>query len=112
MARQRVAASRLRADHRRSPHDRERVPTAAELFVPGRPTFALVHLVLPHAPSEPPAPYRGLYTQENRDVSSIALRSLSAPGAPDVSASEMSRIAREPVVCSSVGRVGPMRRGE
>ena len=75
--------------------DRERVPTAEELFVPDRPTFALVHLVLPHAPYEPPAPYRGLYTQENRDVSSIALRGLSAPGAPDASASEMSRIARD-----------------
>ena len=38
------------------------VPPAELLFADGRPTFTLVHLLPPHAPYEPPAPFRGLFS--------------------------------------------------
>jgi arylsulfatase A-like enzyme len=41
--------------------ERGRLPTAQELF-DDRPTFALVHLLLPHDPYEPPPPWRGAVT--------------------------------------------------
>lgn len=55
---------------------RQRLPAAAELFVEDRPSFALVHLLVPHAPYDPPATDRGRYsgTGEAYDVSPPALR--------------------------------------
>ena len=41
---------------------REHLPTRDELFASGRPTFALVHLMPPHNPYDPPAPFRGSRT--------------------------------------------------
>ena len=38
---------------------REQLPTAGQLFVDDRPTFALVHLLPPHGPYVPPAPFLG-----------------------------------------------------
>lgn len=40
-------------------------PEEAVLPEPGAPTFALVHLLLPHDPYDPPPPYRGRYTGES-----------------------------------------------
>ena len=42
--------------------ERQLLPDAGILFDDERPTFAWVHLLLPHAPYEPPAPHRGAYT--------------------------------------------------
>ena len=39
--------------------DRGLLPDADTLFVSDRPTFALVHLLPPHTPYEPPPPYTG-----------------------------------------------------
>ena len=39
--------------------DRSLLPNADTLFVSDRPTFALVHLLPPHTPYEPPPPYSG-----------------------------------------------------
>ena len=42
--------------------DRNLLPEATDLFVDRRPTFALIHLLPPHGPYEPPAPFAGAYT--------------------------------------------------
>ncbi len=39
------------------------VPEAADLLATDRPTFALIHLLPPHTPYEPPRPFRGAYTE-------------------------------------------------
>ena len=39
--------------------DRDLLPGADELFINDKPTFALIHLLAPHAPYEPPAPFMG-----------------------------------------------------
>jgi arylsulfatase A-like enzyme len=41
---------------------RDKLPSAAQLFVEGRPTFAFVHLLPPHGPYTPPEPFRGALT--------------------------------------------------
>jgi len=43
------------------PDNRTRLPRADELFDGERPSFALVHLLVPHAPYVAPEPFRGLY---------------------------------------------------
>ncbi len=41
-------------------HDqRDSLPEVDDLFVDGKPSFALVHLMAPHTPYEPPPPFRG-----------------------------------------------------
>lgn len=42
--------------------DRERLPEPDELFVPDKPSLAFVHLLPPHTPYEPPAPFMGQYS--------------------------------------------------
>ncbi len=42
--------------------DATTLPRARELLASPRPTFALVHLLPPHIPYTPPAPFRGRYT--------------------------------------------------
>ena len=42
--------------------DRNLLPEATDLFVDRRPTFPLIHLLPPHGPYEPPAPFAGAYT--------------------------------------------------
>ncbi|MDP6605532.1 MAG: sulfatase [Dehalococcoidia bacterium] len=44
--------------------DRDLLPGAADLFVEGRPTFAMVHLLPPHTPYTPPDPFRGSLTAD------------------------------------------------
>jgi arylsulfatase A-like enzyme len=43
---------------------RSTLPGPESLFDPDRPTFALIHLLPPHSPYEPPPPYGGLYAGE------------------------------------------------
>ena len=43
--------------------DRARLPSADDLFVDGRPTFALIHLLPPHGPYRPPEPFDGSLSQ-------------------------------------------------
>ena len=40
------------------------LPRRRELMAPRRPTFALVHLLPPHTPYTPPAPFRGRHTAD------------------------------------------------
>ncbi|MFQ5744420.1 MAG: sulfatase [Acidobacteriota bacterium] len=47
-----------------SHHERDRLPHLGDLLVNDRPTFALLHLLLPHEPYEPPSPYRGSYSRD------------------------------------------------
>lgn len=47
---------------RSTPGDYESLPSSADLLAPDRPTFAWVHLIPPHAPYEPPAPFLGAYS--------------------------------------------------
>ena len=42
-----------------SHHERQLLPDLGELFGGDRPTFAFVHLLVPHAPYEPPVQFRG-----------------------------------------------------
>ena len=49
-------------------HLRSTLPGPDRLFVQDRPTFALIHLLPPHSPYEPPAPYRGLYADEQASI--------------------------------------------
>ncbi|MDH3746064.1 MAG: sulfatase, partial [Acidobacteriota bacterium] len=44
------------------PEDLAALPDAEDLFFDHRPTFAFVHLLPPHAPYEPPLPFRGSLT--------------------------------------------------
>lgn len=48
--------------HRSPKGSYQTLPTADHLYAEDRPTFAFVHLIPPHAPYEPPAPYRGAYS--------------------------------------------------
>ncbi len=62
---------------------RDKLPNPDLLFVPDRPTFALIHLLPPHTPYEPPPPYRGIYAGDSEpviDVSVDNLNSLSRSG--------------------------------
>jgi arylsulfatase A-like enzyme len=62
---------------------RDTLPDPDLMFVPDRPTFALIHLLPPHAPYEPPPPYRGIYAGDSEpvtDVSVDSLRSISRSG--------------------------------
>lgn len=43
--------------------ERELLPSADFLFVDDKPTFALIHLLPPHDPYEPPQPFRGRLTE-------------------------------------------------
>jgi arylsulfatase A-like enzyme len=47
-------------------HETTPLPRRRELTAPGRPTFTLVHLLPPHAPYTPPAPFRGRYSSRYR----------------------------------------------
>ncbi len=50
-------------DFRRGPRGhREILPDAEQLLRKDQPTFAVIHLLPPHTPYEPPAPFRGAYT--------------------------------------------------
>ncbi len=60
------------ADFRRGPRGRREVlPGAEELLREDRPTFAVVHLLPPHTPYDPPAPFRGAYTADYRGSVSV-----------------------------------------
>ena len=50
--------------HLISHHERHELPNATDLFDANRPTFALLHMLLPHAPYDPPAPHRGADTAD------------------------------------------------
>jgi arylsulfatase A-like enzyme len=63
-------------DHR----DRDTLPDPASMFDENRPTFALIHLLPPHTPYEPPPPFIGAYTAGSPavfDVSDSSLNSYS-----------------------------------
>ena len=61
-------------DHR----ERHRVPNPEELFVEDRPTFAFIHLLPPHAPYDPPAPYLGAYTDDMASEFDVSTENLSS----------------------------------
>ena len=42
--------------------DYESLPQSTDLLADDQPTFAFVHLIPPHAPYQPPAPFRGAYS--------------------------------------------------
>ena len=53
------------------------VPPGELLAAAGRPTFTLVHLLPPHAPYEPPAPFRGAYSSWYRGDLRVTARLLN-----------------------------------
>ena len=79
--------------------ERDRLPTADELFVSDQPTFALVHLMPPHAPYGPPAPFRGSlsswYTGDfDPTPQNLNLFFRLTQGATDAERSELTRYVR------------------
>jgi arylsulfatase A-like enzyme len=61
------------ATHRASrTADYGELPAARDLVPDGRPTFAFVHLIPPHQPYSPPAPFRGAYSNWYEGEMSVA----------------------------------------
>ena len=54
------------------------LPTVDELVANDRPTFAFVHLIPPHAPYEPPAPFRGAYSGWYRGEMTVDAKTLNS----------------------------------
>jgi arylsulfatase A-like enzyme len=63
--------------------DRENAPAARQLASPGRPTFAFVHFLPPHAPYTPPAPFRGAHSRWYTGRMPVDEQSLGRFGLPD-----------------------------
>jgi len=57
---------------------RDTLPDPDLMFVPDRPTFALIHLLPPHGPYEPPPPYRGAYADSSGAVIDVSVDSLNS----------------------------------
>lgn len=78
--------------------DREHLPTTAELLDGERPVFAFVHLMPPHTPYEPPAPFAGSLTgwfPGEMDVSAKALNQFPRRRDPDDLSEDELRYVRE-----------------
>jgi arylsulfatase A-like enzyme len=58
--------------------DTTQLPRRRELMASRRPTFALVHLLPPHTPYTPPAPFRGRYTSEYTGSMSVDVAHLNS----------------------------------
>lgn len=75
------------------------LPRAEDLFVAERPTFALIHLLPPHAPYQPPEPFRGRHSSWYRgdfDPSSANLATLQHDPPPEqAELDEIVRYARD-----------------
>lgn len=80
------------------PAHRERLPEAGDLLAADRPSFAFVHLLPPHQPYEPPAPFRGSLTGSDE--------------AFDVAGSELRRRAEEGIVTPEFLRYARARYDE
>ncbi len=77
------------------PRARDRLPSRRLLHDPDRPTFALVHLLLPHGPYEPTERFRGRYTPErDEDISPGRLRLLGLRRLPPPTA-ELTSYTRD-----------------
>jgi arylsulfatase A-like enzyme len=54
------------------------LPRRRELMARARPTFSLIHLLPPHTPYTPPAPFRGRYTSDYAGDMSVAAEHLNS----------------------------------
>jgi len=63
--------------HQSPPGEYQSLPTAEVLLEEGRPTFAWVHLIPPHAPYRPPAPFYGTFSSWYSGPMSAAAENLS-----------------------------------
>ncbi len=76
----------------------DQLPTAEQLLHPRRPTFALVHLLPPHNPYSPPAPFRGAYSgwyRGNTPIGAEFLNGFPALHAPSELTPEDRRYVRD-----------------
>jgi len=69
-------------------HLRDTLPDPDLMFVPDRPTFALIHLLPPHTPYEPPPPYRGVYAGDAQPVIDVSVDSLNSRSRSGVALSD------------------------
>lgn len=74
------------------------LPEAGQLTADGRPTFAFVHLIPPHAPYRPPPPFLGAFTSWYRGdmpVTAAFLNGLSRPDRRGAVSEDDLRYARD-----------------